>query len=299
MPFEHRSIKDCEGLAMQEKHELIENAKIENENIKLMVSNPELKGKITTKITDPNGTVYWYIRFNTTLDPNSITKHSMNVTQTDGYIINTIITYDSERNLIVLNPCDLYRQNEYYLLNISTKVRSDKGKPLPKSVHIMFKLKGDEISDFKMIKNTAGLPKPRKKPESMRRAEIRELMEARTSEDTAKIRMSVGRPSLPYGPVALKMRIAVVGLIWLGISLFLGNFYVTLIGFGLILLGLAHICIQLAKPQTRSALKYTRGVMYFNKERYRDAQNCFERSLKLDSDNDLAKYAVYKVKLYR
>jgi len=282
----------------ENKQIAMEKVKMEDENIKLMVSNPELKGKITTNITEPNGTVYWYIRFNTPLDPESVTKSSMNVTETNGYILNVIITYDSSRNLIVLNPCDLYRRNEYYILNISTKVRSDKGKPLPKSVHILFKLKGDEISDFKMIKNTADLPKPRKKPESVRRAEINELMEARAQKGGEAIRYSVGRPTLPFGPVAIKMQLAIIGLIWLLLSVFVNNLYVTLVGFGLILLGLVHIGVQLARRRTRSAINYARGVMHFNKGNYGSAKRLFDRSVELDEDNDLAKYGAYKVKLY-
>ena len=283
---------------MKEKLEAMERAKMEDDNIKLMVSSPGLKDRITTDITDPGGTVYWYIRFNTPLDPDSVTKHSMNVTETNGYIINVIITYDSSRNLIVLNPCDLYRQNEYYLLNISTKVRSDKGKPLPKSVHIMFKLKGDEISEFRMIKNTKGLPKPRKKPERVRRTEIAELMEAWNHETPESIRKTVGQPTLPYGPVALKMQLAILGLIWMGFSLFFNNLYITLIGLSLVLLGLVHICIQLARRPTRSILNYTWGVMHFNGGRYGAAQRFFEKARNLDPYSDLAKYAAAKVKLY-
>ncbi|MDR2183157.1 MAG: hypothetical protein LBE55_03185 [Clostridiales bacterium] len=289
---------------MREKFEAMEKAKMDGDNIKMMVSNPDLKKKITTNITEPNGAVYWYIRFNTPLDPESVTKHSMNVTQTDGYIINTIITYDFSRNLIVLNPCDLYRQNEYYLLNISTKVRSDKGKPLPKPVHIMFKLKGDEISDFRVIKNTAGIPKPRKKPESVRRAEIKELMEAREYDEQApaspvNMHKTVGQPVLPYGPVMLRVQLAVLGIIWLGFSLFFNDFYITLIGLSLVMLGFVHILFQLARRRTRSAINYTRGVMRFNKGRYGDAQRLFDRSLSQDPHNDFAKYAAAKVKLYR
>ena len=285
---------------MKEKLEAMERAKLDGENIKMMVSNPALKEKITTKITDPDGAVYWYIRFNTPLDPDSVTKHSMNVTQTDGYIINVIITYDPTRNLIVLNPCDLYRQNEYYLLNISTKVRSDKGKPLSKSVHIMFKLKGDEISDFKVIKNTAGLPKPRKKPDAMRRAEIMELMTALDyDEGPAPPQKTVGQPSLPYGPITLHLQLAVLGLIWMTFSFFFNNFYVTLIGLSLVMLGFVHICVQLTKRRTRAAINYTRGVMQFNKGKYNQAQRFFDKSLALDANSDLAKYASAKVKLYR
>ena len=284
---------------MKEKFEAMERAKMDAENIKLMVSNPDLKSKITTNITDPGGTVYWYIRFNTPLDPDSVTKHSMNVTETCGYILNVIITYDYSRNLIVLNPCDLYRQNEYYLLNISTKVRSDKGKPLPKPVHIMFKLKDDEIADFKVIKNTASIPKPRKKPESVRRAEIKELMEAQAHEQPKPISKTLGSPSLPYGPVALRMQLALLGVIWLSFSLFFNDFYITLIGLSLLLLGFLHICAQLAKRRTRSSINYTRGAIRFNKGRYSEAQRFFEKSLRQDPDNDLAKYALAKVKLYR
>jgi len=284
---------------MKEKLKAMEKAKMDGENIKMMVSNPDLKGKITTNITDPGGTVYWYIRFNTLLDPDSVTKHSMNVTETNGYIINTIITYDSTRNLIVLNPCDLYRQNEYYLLNISTKVRSDKGKPLPKSVHIMFKLKGDEISDFKVIKNTTGLPKPRKKPESVRRAEIMELMEARDHVAPPSTRKTLGRPVLPFGPVILRVQLALLGMVWLAFSLFFNDFYITLIGLSLLTLGLLHILFQLTRRRTRSAINYTRGVMRFNKGNYGEAHRLFDKSLKQDPYNDLAKYAVAKVKVYR
>ena len=284
---------------MKEKFDAMERATVDSENIKMMVNNPALKDKITTNITEPDGTVYWYIRFNTPLDPDSVTKHSMNVTQTDGYIINVIITYDSSRNLIVLNPCDLYRQNEYYLLNISTKVRSGKGKPLAKPVHIMFKLKGDEISDFKVVKNTAGLPKPRKKPDNVRRAEIAELMTAFDYEEPAPTRTTVGQPSLPYGPITLHLQLAILGLIWLTFSLFFNNFYVTLIGLSLLTLGFIHICFQLAKRRTRADINYTRGVILFNKGRYDRAQQYFDRTLELDSQNDLAKYASAKVKLYR
>jgi len=286
---------------MKEKLEAMEKAKMESDNIKMMVSNPNLKGKITTNITEPNGQVYWYIRFNTLLDSDSVTKHSMNVTETNGYIINTIITYDATRNLIVLNPCDLYRQNEYYLLNISTKVRSDKGKPLPKSVHIMFKLKGDEISDFKVIKNTAGMPRPRKKPLAVRRAEIMELMEARNNDTPPPNpkKKAAARPVLPYGPVMLRVQLAVLGVIWLGFSLMFNNFYVTLIGLSLVLLGFVHIIAQLTKKRTRSAINYIRGVMHFNKGRYREAQQLFNKAVAQDAKNDLAKYAAGKVKLYR
>lgn len=275
----------------------LEKAKIEGENIKMMVSDPSLKGKIATNITEPNGTVYWYIRFNTPLDADSVTKYTMNVTDMSGYIINVIITYDSTRNLIVLNPMDLYRQNEYYLLNISKKVRSDKGRPLTRPVHIMFKIAGDRISEFRMLKDTTAVPKPRKKPESMRRAEITELMAVRAQESGEGIR-KIGKPTLPYGPIFLHVQLAMLGTIWLVFSFFFNNFYVTLGGVSLMILGLIHIIAQLFRKRTQSAINYAIGVMRFNSGKYYKAERSFEKAYSQDADNELAKYAIGKVQMF-
>jgi len=271
----------------------IENAKIDAGKIKMTVNDPALKGKITSKITDPDGTVYWYIRFNTPLDPDTVTKHTMNVTETNGYIMNVIITYDSTRNLIVLNPMDLYRQNEYYILSVSTKVKSNKGRPLSKPVHIMFKIVGDQISEFQVLKDGVKVPKPRKKPASVRRAEIRELMTEQAHEEDP-VKKVVGMPSLPFGRLSVKVQLAVLGLVWLALSLFFNNFFVTLLGIGLLLLGLIHICIQLSKRQTRSAIFYDLGVRRFNAGDYQAADVHFKKSYELNPRNELAEHALEK-----
>ena len=322
---------------MSGKDKVTENMKLDTGRIKMRMSDPALKKKITTNITDPGGTVYWYIRFNIALDPASVTKHTMNVTERNGYILNVIFTYDSRSNLIVLNPMDLYRQNEYYILNISKKVRPARGRPLSKSVHIMFKILGEQISDFQVLKNSA-VPKPRKKPVSVRRAEIKELMAAQayeaaqaqaleelaaptpeeetvllpienetsappTQEAAAQpvqppdkhIKKVVGKPILSYGRLAVKVQLAILGLIWLVLSFFFANFYVTLVGIILVILGLAHICAQLAKARTRAAVYYDLGVWRFNSAKYAKANSLFQKSQKLNPNNEMTQYALTKV----
>lgn len=286
---------------MDDAEKNLERAKLDASNIKMMVNDPSLKGKITSNITDPGGSVYWYIRFNTPLDPESVTKHTMNVTERNGYILNTLITYDATRNLIVLNPTDLYRQNEYYILNISKKVRSGKGKSLTKPVYILFKLMNDQISEFQILKDTAQVPKPRKKPVSVRRAEIREYMAAQAfnseNEDTPP-KWTGRRPTLPFGQFAVKLQLAILGLIWLVLSFFFGNFYVILAGVCLVILGLAHICVQIVKPRIRAAILYDLGVRRFNIGRYTAAMRLFQKSFKLDSNNEMTQYALVKTEHY-
>ena len=282
---------------MNEQEKKLAQAKLDAGKIKMMVNDPALKGKITSKITDPDGTVYWYIRFNTPLDPESVTKHTMNVTETNGYIINMIITYDVTRNLIVLNPMDLYRQNEYYILTVSTKVRSAKGRPLQKPVHIMFKIVGDEISEFQVLKDSVKVPKPRKKPAKVRRAEIMELATTQ-AEDGVVGKKDVGMPKLPFGRLSVKVQLAILGLVWLALSLFFNNFYVTLTGVSLLVLGLVHVCAQLAKKQTRAAILYDLDVRRFNAGDYREANVYFKKAAALDPKNELAAFALTKVTQY-
>jgi len=283
---------------MDEREKTLQQAKLDAGNIKMMVSDPTLKNRIKSNITDPDGSVYWYIRFNTLLDPDSVTKYTMNVTDTKGYILNIIITYDDARNLIVLNPMDLYRQNEYYILNISKKVRSNKGRPLKKPVYIMFKLIDDMISEFKVIKDTASVPKARKKPVNVRRAELMELMTQTAYEPNPQVGKLSAKPTLPYGNIAVKVQLAILGLIWLILSFFFANFYVTLAGVSLLIMGLLHIAIQLFKPTVRAAICYDLGVRRFNRGNYAAALGHFERSQELDERNIMTQYALRKVQMF-
>ena len=283
---------------MNDRHKKLEQARLDTDKVRMLVSDPSLKKKITTNITDPGGGVYWYIRFNTPLDAASVTKHTMNITEKNGYIINSIITYDTTRNLIVLNPMDLYRQNEYYILYISKKVCSSRGKPLAKPVYIMFKLLDDRIEEFHILTDSALVPKLRKKPDSVRRSEIREYMTAQAFAPSSRVPKLTGRPTLPFGSFVLRLQLAILGLVWLILSFFFDNFYVTLIGISLVILGLIHIIMQVLRPRIRSAIFYDMGVRRFNDGRYHAAQRHFEKSIRLDPYNEMTQYALVKVEHY-
>jgi tetratricopeptide (TPR) repeat protein len=266
----------------------------------LVASDPSLKGRITINIVEPDGTVYWYIRFNTLLDEATVCKKTMNITDTKGYILNSLITYDATRNLIILNPMDLYRPNENYILNISKKVRSLSGKYLKKPVHIMFKLVNNKMTEFEILKSTAEVPKPRKKPHSVKREEIKELMDARAIA-AGKERVSKKnevKPTLPYGTIGIKIHLSAIGLLLMVASLFTQNTNIILGGMALAVLGLAHVLLQLRKKTVLSSLNYAFGVSRFNKGNYQQAQKLFERAITQDPRNDLAEYAADKVEHY-
>jgi len=293
---------------LEKKQAQIEKGKIDDGKIKMTMNDPSLRGKVTSRITDPGGVVYWYIRFNVLLDAASVTKRSMNVTDIkNGYIMHVIITYDNTRNLIVLNPMDLYRQNDYYMLNVSRKVRSNKGRPMQKPVHIMFKIVGDKISDFEVIKDTARIPRPKKKPESVRRAEMREFMtqdepppeeNAENAVESEKPEKPKARPQLPFGKISVQVQLAVLGLVWLGLSLFFNNFFVTLSGIILLFLGLIHLVAQLAKKQIRSTIYYDLGVRRFNAGNYPAANIYFKKSFALNPKNEMAQFGLKKSEKY-
>ena len=279
------------------KHDTIQKNKIDAGKIVLKSTNPKLSNRITTNITDPCGAVYWYIRFNVPLEAGSVSRHTMNITDTNGYILNSIITYDESRNLIVLNPMDLYRKNEYYILNISKDVRSAKGRALGKSMHILFKLVNNEISEFEILQATAA-PKPRKKPSSLKRVELQELLSSKTYTAAVDINKNVGRPTLPYRPLGVKIYWAVIGLGLMIGSILSQDTALIIIAMVLASFGVVHIVIQLRKRDVKSAIAYTVGVARFNNGKYKKAQRAFIKAAKQDPSNEFAEYAANKVQYF-
>jgi len=284
----------------RQRQELYEQSRTRTDKFVVAAQNPAMRGRITTNITEPDGEVHWFIRFNIQLEPSTVSRDTMNITDKKGYILNSIITYDESRNLIVLNPTDLYRQNESYILNVSKKVMPTKGKPLPRSVHILFKIVNNEISEFEILKSTVKIPKPRKKPSSVRRAEIDELMKAKTysKEVTDVVVKKVGTPTLPYGAIGIKLGFAVLGLTLMTGSLFTQQTNIILGGMVCALLGLAHIIFQMRKKNVRSAISYAFGVSAFNRGKYANAKKFFEKALAQNPYNELAEYAANKTEYY-
>ncbi|MDE5965995.1 MAG: Ig-like domain-containing protein [Lachnospiraceae bacterium] len=100
----------------------------------------ELKEKVKQDLKFRTGIFVWRVKFNTPLDPSSVNNNSMFVSKTNGERMQAKIRYDAENMQIEVEPLEPYSQNEPYLLNITTQVKSKHGQKLNKPLQIKFKL---------------------------------------------------------------------------------------------------------------------------------------------------------------
>lgn len=99
-----------------------------------------LSNKVKQDLKFKTGNFVWRIKFNTPLDPGSLSKDTMYVSKTDGTRLRAAIKYDVSNNQIEVEPLEPYAQDEFYFLNITTKVKSKGGQHLKQPVQIKFKL---------------------------------------------------------------------------------------------------------------------------------------------------------------
>ncbi len=262
--------------------------------IRLATSIPSLKDKIQIDLAPDSDDVFWYIRFNIPLDESSVSHKTMSVTDTAGYIMRTEISYNQASNMIVISPIDSYEQDIYYLLNISKKVRSAKGQHLRSKIHILFKLIGNQISEFKVLKSTVKVPLPRPRPKDYEQKVSR--MKLYSFGDA--LLKDVPQDKLPTTPISANLLPAVLGPLVIAANFFVKMPVLWLVGVGLCLLGAIWLGFALSRPKQRSVIFYNRGVRHFNKERYTKAHQCFKQALALDENNELAEFAYNKVSFY-
>lgn len=270
---------------------------VKDDKIKIAANDPALRGKIHVDIKDPNDGVYWYIKFNIPLDPSSVSKKTMRVTETNGYILNSIITYADEDNMIVISPIDPYLQNEFYVLTVTTDVKSARGNNLKKEIHILFKLIDNQISEFKILQSTVKIPPPKVKPESEKRKTAE--MVAKYYSFTNDVKEKVKADKLPFADININVLSGIIGLaLVLSGVLYVHNFYFTVISSVICGAGILHIISQLSKKELRATISYDFGVMSFNRGKYKKAHKRFKKSLVLDPQNEYAEYALNKVAFY-
>ena len=255
---------------------IYERSRIKTDKIRVAATNPALKEKIRINLDDGADEAVWYMQFNTPLDPESVSRKTMNVTEVNGYILKTDISYDASKNMIILRPVDSYAQNEFYLLNVSQKVRSEKGRNLEKEIHILFKLTGNQISEFKTLKSSVTVPKPKPRPRNY-------VMEGTVPEKPAAI---------AYGRIKLNPAVGIMGLVLTIIGLLTSLLYISAAGGIVALLGIVHIAVQAGRPQVKSQIVYNHGVMLKNWGKEAGARRKFTRSVGLDPLNMMAKQAL-------
>lgn len=260
--------------------------------IKINSSIPNLQDKIHVDIISPNNKIYWYIKFNLSLDPESVNNETTNVTDTEGYILETEISYLKKKKLIAINPLEDYIQNQYYLLNITKDVRSENLNNLKNDIHILFKIKGTTVAEFKILPKNVIVPQPRRRPIARQVATNSRVYQFQKdnkepmSED-ARLR-----------PVGLKLNpiLAILGLALTLGSIFLFPNIIAISLSGLTAFaGIVHIAIQVLKRDFRSNLFYNKGARLYNKDKFEKAERSFNKALKINPDNEYGEYALNKL----
>lgn len=269
---------------------------VKDEKIKIAANDPSLRGKIRVDIKDMSQGVYWYIKFNIPLDPASVSKHTMKVTETNGYILNSIFTYTEVDNMIVISPIDPYLPNEFYILTVTTDVRSAKGNNLKKEIHVLFKLIENKVTEFQILKSTVKVPEPRVKPESEKRKTAEAV--AKYYSFTNEVKNKVKPDRLPFADMRINVLLGILGLALVLASLYIDWFIFTVISSVLCATGILHIIVQLLKKELQASILYNLGVMNFNRGKYKKADKRFKSSARLDPNNEYTEYALNKVTFY-
>ncbi|MBQ8413062.1 MAG: Ig-like domain-containing protein [Lachnospiraceae bacterium] len=101
---------------------------------------PHLSNKVKQNLQFKTGNFVWRIKFNIPLDPHTVNKDTMYVTNSSNQRLRTYIKYDTQNELIEIEPLEPYSTNEYYHLVITTNVRSKGGQSLNEPVSVKFKL---------------------------------------------------------------------------------------------------------------------------------------------------------------
>lgn len=101
---------------------------------------PQLHNKVKQNLRFKTGNFVWRVRFNIPLDPKSVNKETMYVTNSQNQRLNTYIKYDIQTEEIEIEPLEPYATNEQYTLIITTNVKSRGGQTLSEPLSLKFKL---------------------------------------------------------------------------------------------------------------------------------------------------------------
>jgi len=265
----------------------------------VQTSVPGLKNKIKLDLPGATDLIYWYIRFNIPLDEATVNDQTMEVTDTDGYIMRTDISYQTEQNRICISPLDTYEENRYYLLNITKNVCSARGQPLKTTIHILFKLHKAQVSEYKVMRQDVKLPKPKPRPadyDARQADRVPNNIDIVYGDQTATAGAADRMVTMP---ISINMWTGLIGFVLVLLGFALQQFWVMAFAAGVCLIGMAHIFKQLKDKDISSKILYNRGVRFFNQQRYHAARDAFERCNRVDPGNEMAKYGLYKVGLYK
>jgi len=266
-----------------------------NPKIRVATSDPSLKDKIKINLTGDIDTIHWSIRFNIPLDETSVNDKTMEVTDTDGYVMRTEITYVHGSNSITISPLDSYEEQRFYLLKISKKVRSAKGQHLKSEINILFKLYQGKMAATKTVKQDIPVPKSRPRPRNYDDLQpLRVHNDLDNYVDNLEHRSRLSLDANGINPV-----VGILGFLGVVGGIIAGSLPVMVVSAILCVLGALHIILQWQNKNFRAKMHYNKGVKHFNKMQYQLAKAAFQQSLSVNPAYENAKYGLERVKVYK
>ena len=260
--------------------------------IRVATTDPRLKDRVNIDISGDLEKVYWYIKFNIALDDTTVIPANMSVTDTEGYIMRTEMRYDIDKNRIVVSPLESYIEGIFYLLNISKRVKSARGNPMKREIHILFKLQNGQISEFELLKSTVKAPKPMARPKN-----YDTMMAKKYSFENMEEKIS--KESLDFKDININILLCILGIMMMLVSFYLSNTNLIIASTVVCIVGVIHVFVQASKAEFKAAVQYNLGAMHFNNGKYEKAALKFDKAAKLDPNDEDIEYAQTKVKFYR
>lgn len=99
-----------------------------------------LEKRVAQDLKFRTGKFVWKVKFNIPLDPRTVNNVNLFVTTLGQSPLRTDIRYDSLNNTIEIEPLEAYAQQESYILNITTAVKSKGGQKLKAPIRLQFKI---------------------------------------------------------------------------------------------------------------------------------------------------------------
>jgi tetratricopeptide (TPR) repeat protein len=152
-----------------------------------------------------------------------------------------------------------------------------------------------QISEYKILKKDVPVPPTRPRPKNYdERQKSRVPNDLDNYVDNLPKRTRMAADSVGFNPA-----LAIVGFLTLFAGIATRNTYVIIAAMVLCALAAAHIYVQWQNKVFRAKMLYNKGVRHFNKMQYTLAKSAFERALSLNPNNELAKYGLVRVGIYK
>jgi len=259
------------------------------------ISDPNLKDKVRINLTGSPDVIYWFIRFNVPLDESTVNEKSMEVTDTDGYVMRTDIAYEAEKNGIIISPLDTYEEQRYYILKISTGVRSAKGQQLQSPINIVFKLYQKKIANYQILQKDVPVPESIPRPDDYDdNYRFRPKNDLDNYVDYSRHHVRMTPDQVRLNPI-----LAILGLLTVLIGFAASNTGLIIASAAICLLGVAHIYSQWRNKVFRAKIHYNKGVQHYNKMEYQQAKIAFNKALEINPQSELVKQAVARVGVFK